>query len=777
MRWTFLAAVAIALAFQTRSGAGAPHPDAAALRKILEIAASAKLSEGRFDAEVHRQLKQQVAFLVGAKTRVEAEKLLPELEKAAVRHARNRALLKEIDRLGGKATVEVMAPEWLHAIVSTESLALFGRITAIELNERSDGHKEPVPKKLSDRVTDDWLKNLAGQDELRRLELSGTAVTSAGLVHLKELRKIEILNVCLTAVDDRGFEHLAGMTNMRRMVVCSAKITGTGFAHLGGMKQIESINLHSGPASDAGLEAISKLTNLRRLEIVHTNVTDAGLKHLAALKNLRQLHVHGPQTTADALPFLGELQELYQLDVYDRAASNQTLGQIGKLPKLRMLMLTGGIFDDDAVKNLAKVTTLEEVSLDSSKLTEAVLDHLEKLPKLRKLDLGRTKLSPAGQQRLRAILAKANPPISIANPATLTGEPIECERIPLGEDDDYKPDLVLLPSGELLLVAFHQHKKEGGKVLEQNLLFRSADGGRSWSPPEKLDLLGREPYLTVLKDGTLFMTGHLLANDVRNKHGYIHGHLHRSTNGGKTWESVRIESEGIQPKASNHSTRNVLELADGTLLLGVDYDGGAGPYLMWRSTDGGKNWDKTGKCEPRDFKSKYGFFGGETWLWQARSGKIWALVRVDSNELPIKDRPIKAGNDQSDHFILFSSTDNGRTFERGPDFGDYGEMYMSILRLQDKRLLLTFTVRDLHPPLGVRAIPGVETDDGFAFDFAKDRLMLDTRTPKEKSQGGGFGPTVQLKDGTLVTAYSYRGADDKTHLEIVRWKLPGVSKK
>ena len=29
--------------------------------------------------------------------------------------------------------------------------------------------------------------------------------------------------------------------------------------------------------------------------------------------------------------------------------------------------------------------------------------------------------------------------------------------------------------------------------------------------PLDLDLLGREPYLTVLKDGTLFMTGHLLA--------------------------------------------------------------------------------------------------------------------------------------------------------------------------------------------------------------------------------------------------------------------------
>ncbi len=361
---------------------------------------------------------------------------------------------------------------------------------------------------------------------------------------------------------------------------------------------------------------------------------------------------------------------------------------------------------------------------------------------------------------------------AIVDKKTLGADKVQCERISLGEADDYKPSIALLPSGELLLTAFHQQQQAGGKVLEQNLLFRSRDGGRSWSKPQQLDLLGREPYFSVLADGTLFLTGHLLASDVRNPFGYTHGYLHRSTDGGKHWESIRIASEEIKPNAANHTTRNVIQLADGTLVLGVDYDGGGGPYFLWRSADGGRTWDKSQPCQPKDFQSVYGFFGGETWLWQARSGKLWALVRVDSNELPIMDRPIQAGNDQSDHFILFSSVDEGRTFDRIRDFGDYGEMYMSILRLQDKRLLLTFTVRDLKPPLGVRAIPGVETDDGFEFDFTADRLLLDTRTPLGKPQGGGFGSTVQLQDGTPVTPYSYRGPDDKTHLEVVRWQLP-----
>lgn len=383
------------------------HGDAATLRQIAKVAADAKVEGGKVEDAARIQMQALTANLVDRQVRGDTEKLWPAFESAAIRFHQDRVLLAEIKRLGGKATLEVVAPDWLRSIASDEGLPVFSRIVEIELNERTDGHKDPEPKKLSDRVTDDWLKLLAGQDRLRRLEVSGTAVTSAGLIHLKELTNIERFNVCLTACDDRGFEHLAGMTKMKRMTICASKITGSGFAHLQGMKQIESINLHSAPASDAGLEAIGKLTSLKRLEVVHTNVTDAGLKHLAGMVNLQQLHVHGKETTAAAFPFLSKLRELYELDIYDRAASNQTCEQIAQLPKLRKLMLVTGIFDDDGVKQLTKVTTLEEVTLDSSKVTDASIEHLAKLSNLRKLHLGSAKLSDAGRQRLRTLLPKA----------------------------------------------------------------------------------------------------------------------------------------------------------------------------------------------------------------------------------------------------------------------------------------------------------------------------------------------------------------------------------
>ena len=53
--------------------------------------------------------------------------------------------------------------------------------------------------------------------------------------------------------------------------------------------------------------------------------------------------------------------------------------------------------------------------------------------------------------------------------------------------------------------------------------------------------------------------------------------------------------------------------------------------------------------------------------------------------------------------------------------------------------------------------------------------MLDTKTPPEQLTGGGFGPTVQLDDGTLVTSYSYAGPGEwgeNFQSEVVHWRLP-----
>jgi len=109
-------------------------------------------------------------------------------------------------------------------------------------------------------------------------------------------------------------------------------------------------------------------------------------------------------------------------------------------------------------------------------------------------------------------------------------------------------------------------------------------------------------------------------------------------------------------------------------------------------------------------------------------------------------------------------------------FGAGGEMYPRFLRLKDGRLLLTFTVRssstDGHS-LGLRAI--VSHDDGNTWDFDHDRLVIDAQNIGPS--GGGFGNTVQADDSALISCYSYRGSDNKTHIQAIRWRLPAADGK
>ncbi len=130
---------------------------------------------------------------------------------------------------------------------------------------------------------------------------------------------------------------------------------------------------------------------------------------------------------------------------------------------------------------------------------------------------------------------------------------------------------------------------------------------------------------------------------------------------------------------------------------------------------------------------------------------------------------------------MTTSTDGGMTWDDLKDVGTvsqacYGQHYPRVTRLDDGRMM-TFTKRGINQPLGLRAV--FSNDDGQTWDFDSDHLILDDSTPLGRAFGGGFGNTIQLSDGSLISAYSYPAsraagiADIKT--EVVRWSLPKVN--
>lgn len=370
--------------------------------------------------------------------------------------------------------------------------------------------------------------------------------------------------------------------------------------------------------------------------------------------------------------------------------------------------------------------------------------------------------------------------VNVENPSSLPGQ-IAAQRVPVGVTGDYKPDLAILPSGEMLLVMFQPVTNPNGTYQENMIMYRSEDGGQTWGTRNMLPLFGREPYFTQLKDGTLFITASFLSVDYRNTEGYTYAIVYRSQDSGATWTSTPILSgdvPNVPPATVTVTSRNVVQLPDGTLLLGV----GAGTDVdyLWRSRDEGVTWDKTLQVQapPGYDEAANGVpWLEEFWFALAPNGDLLGFQRGYASALPplpgTHYPPNSATDDNTNLLSLFRSQDGGVTWTLDPPLGTtYGEMYPSLLHLSETSVLFTYTVRALQPQLGVQAVLGTPTSAGYALNFKSDVLVLDEETPADETSGGGFGNTVRAADGTLVTPYSYRGSDTNTHVEVVRWLLP-----
>ena len=377
-------------------------------------------------------------------------------------------------------------------------------------------------------------------------------------------------------------------------------------------------------------------------------------------------------------------------------------------------------------------------------------------------------------------------PIEVLAPQALPPGSIPAARTPLGVPNDYKPWIVQLQNGQLLVVAFWY----GGDPYSGRAVFwRSDDGGRTWEPrEERRDVPGREFSLTCLADGTLIMPCYLLENDVANKDGYLYSMVYRSGDHGRTWTVTRIGPEGFPPGVETCPDRVAIEMPDPdnpgrtVALLGVSMmnGGAANPdhVYLWRSRDRGKTWDMTLKPDTGNHIDVDGFFSQST-TYRTVAGTLLHVIRVDRTDphwrIPEQTGQLqREAGDQGDRMMLWESADAGRSWQKHREhgtFGSYGEMYPRFLRLGNGQLLLTFTVRSNSTDgygLGLRAV--ISRDDGDTWDFEHDRLVISHKN--EGASGGGYGNTIQLSDGNLVSVYSYRGTDGKPHVEAVRWRLP-----
>ena len=105
----------------------------------------------------------------------------------------------------------------------------------------------------------------------------------------------------------------------------------------------------------------------------------------------------------------------------------------------------------------------------------------------------------------RATLRSFLDTISIRNRLRIEAVGFHAERVPVGGELEYKPNIVHLGGDELLLLCYLNDVEQGLPTY----LYRSFDGGRTWEGGRNRTQLpdGGEPYLSQLRDGTLLVTG------------------------------------------------------------------------------------------------------------------------------------------------------------------------------------------------------------------------------------------------------------------------------
>ena len=110
-------------------------------------------------------------------------------------------------------------------------------------------------------VTDDGMihfsKSYFPPIALRRhVDLGYTKVTDAGMVHLKEFTRLEVLDLSWTKVTDAGLVHLKGLTKLRDLNLEGTKVTDAGLVHFKGLTKLRDLNLVATRVTDAGKEKL-----------------------------------------------------------------------------------------------------------------------------------------------------------------------------------------------------------------------------------------------------------------------------------------------------------------------------------------------------------------------------------------------------------------------------------------------------------------------------------------------------------------------------------------
>ena len=345
--------------------------------------------------------------------------------------------------------------------------------------------------------------------------------------------------------------------------------------------------------------------------------------------------------------------------------------------------------------------------------------------------------------------------------------------------NNHKPSIAVLNENEMLLFTLHRHYEEdahgGPSQVCHTVMYHSYDGGITWGKGKHMPFKGFEASASVI-DGVIFVQTHLYPDIFDNDFENCIALLYRSDDNGETWTETRFTPEffGIKSNTVLCMSRNLVKLPDDSI-IGFVWSLGEYQYRV-KSMDMGKSWNFD-IVEDSDIKFKEGAYRpvmAEAVTFVTPSKRLMAVSRVILSNLSDKNIPYLYNakpfdTDEGDGMILIESNDFGLTWHAVRGLGYGGMMYPSIVYLDEKRFILTYTLRNAtasvgapYRHVGMQAVMGIEEDDGsFSVDFDNDVIILDDKTPGEVITSEGYGMTNAVSEGILITPCCYAVAKDE----------------
>lgn len=254
------------------------------------------------------------------------------------------------------------------------------------------------PTAIDDGAVQQLVNLPSGLQAVSELNLASSKVTSGGLAGIDKLPNLKKLDVTGTTVDDAGLVHVGQSATLEELYLSHTKVTAQGLSQLANVKTLGKLVIEDAQIELAGWVAIGNAQTLRSLHISRSRLTD------------------------EACQYVGNLVELEELSMNQVGVSDAGIAQLKRLTKLKHLLMAHTVTQGEGLLMLAKAGTfknLESLVLYATPLTDPAGKAIMQMKNLRRLNVGSTNLKDRDMVIFRGMTQLRN--LELGNIATIDG--------------------------------------------------------------------------------------------------------------------------------------------------------------------------------------------------------------------------------------------------------------------------------------------------------------------------------------------------------------------